>query len=138
MFVSPSQALCQDARQRNDVYQLAVNLFDRYLSRQALVSETELQALTAACAMVSLKIRRARRECLSYYQLLYHFHGVSEKSIMVSCCQLAVMVKVIRVLKQICTNKVSWVFCCLKHNVNLHILFTAYLTTRLCPSVCIL
>lgn len=84
------QALCQDEQQRNDVYQLAVNLFDRYLSRRALVSEKELQALTAACAMVSLKIRRARRECLSYYQLLNHFHGVSEKSIMVSCCCLPV------------------------------------------------
>ncbi len=34
--------------------------------------------------MISLKIRRARKECLSYDQLRDHFYGIPERHIRVS------------------------------------------------------
>ena len=73
------QALFEEGQvQRNDVFQLAVNLLDRYLSYEKVTMEDELYATAAACVMVSLKIRSARQECLSYKQLMRHFRCVQE------------------------------------------------------------
>lgn len=83
---SPSslQALCPGSEvTRSDVYHLAVNLMDRFLSYETLKSEKDLYATSAACAMISLKILRAREECLSYDYLRYHFHRVPESRIRV-------------------------------------------------------
>ena len=66
------------------MYHLAVNLIDRYLSFESIKSEKDFYATSAACAMISLKIRRAREECLSYDHLRYHFGSVSESRIQVS------------------------------------------------------
>ena len=66
------------------MYHLAVNLMDRYLSFESIKSEKDFYATSAACAMISLKIRRATEECLSYEHLRYHFCSVSESRIRVS------------------------------------------------------
>lgn len=78
------QAVCQEPR-KSDVYHLAVNLLDRYLSYETVESEREFLAISGASAMISMKIRRARKECLNYDQLRYHF-SISERSIRVSAC----------------------------------------------------
>ena len=84
-FLVYPQALCPESEaSRSDVYHLAVNLLDRYLSYESMESEKEFYATSAACAMISLKIRRAREECLSYEHLRYHFFSVSESRIKVS------------------------------------------------------
>ena len=66
------------------MFHLAVNLMDRYLSQVQLESESDYTATAVACTMISLKIRRARRECLNYDNLKHHFRGTSEKNIRVS------------------------------------------------------
>lgn len=66
------------------MYHLAVNLMDRYLSFERIKSEKDFYATSAACAMISLKIRRATEECLNYEHLRYHFCSVSESRIRVS------------------------------------------------------
>jgi len=76
--------VCQEPR-KSDVYHLAVNLLDRYLSYETVESEREFLAISGASAMISMKIRRARKECLNYDQLRYHF-SISERSIRVSVC----------------------------------------------------
>ena len=83
----PSQALCPAGevnRSDSDVYHLAVNLMDRFLSYESVKSEKDFYATSAASAMISLKIRRAREECLSYEHLRYHFGSVPETRIRVS------------------------------------------------------
>ena len=90
LFIVPStfflscgmQAVCQDPR-RSDVYHLAVNLLDRYLSYETVKAERDFLAVSGACAMISMKIRGARKECLNYDQLRYYFTS-SERSIRVS------------------------------------------------------
>ena len=78
------QALFEEGQvQRNDVFQLAINLLDRYLSYETVTVEDELYATAAACVMVSLKIRSARQECLSYKQLTHHFRCVREDTVRV-------------------------------------------------------
>ena len=57
---------------------------DRFLSYENVKSEQDLCATSAGCAMISLKILRAREECLSYDYLRYHFEHVSESRIRVS------------------------------------------------------
>lgn len=57
---------------------------DRYLSYENVKSERDLCATSAACAMISVKILRAREECLSYDDVQYHFDNVSESRIRVS------------------------------------------------------
>lgn len=47
-------------------------------------SEGEYWAVAGACTMISLKIRRARRECFNYRYLQVHFNGTSERVIRVS------------------------------------------------------
>ena len=80
------QALCQAPR-RSDVYHLTVNLLDRYLSYEVVKSEEDFQAIAAGCTMISMKIRRARKECISYDQLRCHFGGnISERKIRVRLC----------------------------------------------------
>ena len=66
------------------MYQLSVNLLDRYLSYHTVHSEQDLKASAAACTMIAMKIRRAREECLSYCRLCGHFSLVSEDFIKVS------------------------------------------------------
>lgn len=75
----------------SDVFHLAVNLLDRYHSYVPAKSEAEYRATAGACTMISLKIRRARRECLSYESLKVHFRVIREESIRVcdvcsGCC----------------------------------------------------
>jgi len=76
------QAVCSPLN--SDVFHLAVNLMDRYLSHVQLESEADYTATAVACTMISHKIRRARRECLNYDNLKHHFRGTSEKNIRVS------------------------------------------------------
>ena len=56
---------------------------DRFLSYENVKSENDLYATSAACAMISLKILRAREECLNYDYLRHHFNRVSEPRIRV-------------------------------------------------------
>lgn len=65
----------------SDVFHLAVNLMDRYLSYMPAKSESEYWATAGASTMISMKIRRARRECLNYKHLQAHFSGISERHI---------------------------------------------------------
>ena len=57
---------------------------DRYLSYVPVKSEEECWAVAGACTIISLKIRRAERECLNYRHLQAHFSGISERDIRVS------------------------------------------------------
>ncbi len=57
---------------------------DRYLSYVPARAESDYWATAGACTMISLKIRRARRECLNYKHLQAHFNGISERNIRVS------------------------------------------------------
>ncbi len=66
------------------MYHLAVNLLDRYLSYETIKTEEDFLAVAGGCSMISLKIRRARKECLNYDQLRHHFYGISERKIRVS------------------------------------------------------
>ena len=68
----------------SDVFHLAVNLMDRYLGYVPAKTEVEYWATAGACTMISLKIRRARRECLNYKHLQAYFCGIPERSIRVS------------------------------------------------------
>lgn len=88
------RALCPGSEvTRSDVYHLAVNLMDRFLSYETLKSEKDLYATSAACAMISLKILRAREECLSYDYLRYHFHRVPESRIRAKEKEIATKLK---------------------------------------------
>lgn len=78
------EAVCHSNPRGSDVYHLAVNLLDRYLSYERIESEKVFHAIAGACAMISMKIRRARKECLNYEQLRYYFHNLSERNIRVS------------------------------------------------------
>ncbi|KAL5475838.1 hypothetical protein EMCRGX_G025707 [Ephydatia muelleri] len=86
------EAVCQDSS-RNDVYQLSVNLLDRYLSYHTVHSEQDLRASAAACTMIAMKIRRAREECISYRHLCAHFSLVSEDVIKVKEKEIATQLK---------------------------------------------
>lgn len=68
----------------SDVYHLAANLLDRYLLYKTAPPK-DFDGVAGACAMISMKIRRARKECrsLSYERLSYYFK-VSERDIRVS------------------------------------------------------
>lgn len=79
----PTQVLCT-YHQNSDVFHLAVNLLDRYLGYVPARSEGEYWAAAGACTMISLKIRRAQRECLNYRHLQAYFCGVSERNVRVS------------------------------------------------------
>lgn len=57
---------------------------DRYLSYAPANPESDSWAIAGACTMISLKIRRAKRECLNYRHLQAHFGGISENNIRVS------------------------------------------------------
>jgi hypothetical protein len=82
MLETMHKALCPGLEvSRSDVYHLAVNLMDRFLSYENVKSERDLCATSAACAMISLKILRAREECLSYDYLRSHFDRVPESKI---------------------------------------------------------
>ena len=76
------QSVYSDPR-KSDCYQLAVNLLDRYLGYRKPKIE-ELPVIVCACTMISMKLRRATKECLSYQQLHCYFSGVSEENIRVS------------------------------------------------------
>ena len=78
------QAICPEPR-KSDCYHLIVNLLDRFLGYREPKIE-ELPMIVTACAMISLKLRRATQECLSYQQLRYYFSNVSEQNIRVSVC----------------------------------------------------
>lgn len=86
------EAVCQDAS-RNDVYQLSVNLLDRYLSYRTVHSERDLRVTAAACTMIAMKIRRAREECLTYHHLCRHFSLVSDDIIKVKEKEIATELK---------------------------------------------
>lgn len=75
--------MCQGPR-ASDVYHLAANLLDRYLLYKTS-PQKDFDGVAGACAMISMKIRRARKECrsLSYERLSYYFK-VSERDIRVS------------------------------------------------------
>lgn len=66
------------------MFHLAVNLMDRYLGYVPAKNESDYWAAAGACIMISLKIRRAQRECLNYRHLQAHFSGISERNIRVS------------------------------------------------------
>ena len=83
------QAVCPEPR-KSDCYHLAVNLMDRYLGYRTPKIE-ELPAIVCACTMISLKLRRATKECLSYHQLRCCFHSISEQNIRVSWCVVRVV-----------------------------------------------
>ena len=80
LFIPSLQAVCQGPR-GSDVYHLAANLLDRYLLYET--APKDFEGVAGACAMISMKIRRARKECPSYEQLRYYFR-VSERQIRVS------------------------------------------------------
>ena len=85
-----SQVVCPEPR-KSDCYHLTVNLLDRYLGyRKPKVGE--LPAIIGACTMISMKLRRSTRECLSYQQLRYHFSNISEQNIRVCKKMLCVCV----------------------------------------------
>lgn len=86
------EAVCQDAS-RNDVYQLSVNLLDRYLSYHTVRSEQDLRATAAACTMIAMKIRRSREECLSYRHFCRHFSLASEDIIKIKEKEIATQLK---------------------------------------------
>lgn len=83
------EAVCHSNPRGSDVYHLAVNLLDRYLSYERIESEKVFHAIAGACAMISMKIRRARKECLNYEQLRYYFHNLSERNIRTKEKQIA-------------------------------------------------
>jgi hypothetical protein len=88
------EALCPGLEvSRSDVYHLAVNLMDRFLSYENVKSEKDLYATSAACAMISLKILRAREECLNYDYLRYHFNRVPEPRIRAKEKEIATKLK---------------------------------------------
>ncbi len=57
------QALSRGPRE-SDVYHLAVNLLDRYLSYETIKTEEHFLAVAGGCSMISLKIRRANARTL--------------------------------------------------------------------------
>ena len=57
---------------------------DRFLSYENVKSHRDLCATSAACAMISLKLLRAREECMNYDYLRSYFDRVPELRIRVS------------------------------------------------------
>ena len=71
---------------------------DRYLSQVPMKSEADYRATAVACTLISLKIRRARKECLNYQNLKIHFRGTSEKSIRVSILIIIIIIIIILII----------------------------------------
>ena len=77
------QTICPEPR-KSDAFHLAVNLIDRYLGYNPPSTEGEFKIVACACSMISMKLRRARKECLNYDMIRPHFWDLSELEVEVS------------------------------------------------------
>lgn len=81
-FHCSKQAVCPQPK-KSDAFHLAVNLMDRFLGYKPPSDDEQFRTVACACTMISMKIRRARKECLSNDMLRKHFYGISEKKVKV-------------------------------------------------------
>ena len=103
---------------------------DRYLSYVPAKSEAEYYATAAACTMISLKIRRARRECLNYKHLQAHFSGISETNIRVSMLACVLCASRVMYMCVLCASCVMYMcVVCIMCNMCMPV---AYIMCNMC------